>query len=263
MKKNMKIILAVMAALVIMGAAAAGVVLFFGAGQNKQAAQSVQKQEKADPIQAEEEYQELQGQVVEEKEDPYESVIDFKALQEINPDVYAWIQIPGTNIDYPILQSAVEADDYYLNTTIDGKSGYPGSIYTEKYNATDFSDPVTVVYGHNMKEGTMFTDLHKYTDKTFFDQNPYIYIYLPDRTLKYQIFAAVAFDDRYILGNYNFQDKEDFQKYLDELRSSIDGNVNNDVQVTQESTILTLSTCIGEYPEQRWLVNATLVDEEN
>ncbi len=263
MKKNTKIILAVIAALVIMGAAAAGAVLFFGAGQNKQAAQSVQKQEKADPIQAEEEYQELQGQVVEEKEDPYESVIDFKALQEINPDVYAWIQIPGTNIDYPILQSAVEADDYYLNTTIDGKSGYPGSIYTEKYNATDFSDPVTVVYGHNMKEGTMFTDLHKYTDKTFFDQNPYIYIYLPDRTLKYQIFAAVAFDDRYILGNYNFQDKEDFQKYLDELRSSIDGNVNNDVQVTQESTILTLSTCIGEYPEQRWLVNATLVDEEN
>ena len=132
MKKNTKIILAVIAALVIMGAAAAGVVLFFGAGQNKQAAQSVQKQEKADPIQAEEEYQELQGQVVEEKEDPYESVIEFKAFQEINPDVYAWIQIPGTNIDYPILQSAVEADDYYLNTTIDGKSGYPGSIYTEK-----------------------------------------------------------------------------------------------------------------------------------
>lgn len=262
MKKSVKIIAAVIAALVIVAAAAAGVILFFGAGQNEQAAQSVQKQEEADPIEAEEEYQELQGQVVEEKEDPYESVIDFEALWEINPDVYAWIQIPGTNIDYPILQSVVEADEYYLNTTIDGKTGYPGSIYTEKYNATDFSDPVTVVYGHNMKEGTMFSDLHNYTDRAFFDQNAYIYIYLPDRTLKYQIFAAVAFDDRYLLGNYNFRDPADFQTYLDELRSSIDGNVNNEVQVTQDSTILTLSTCIGEYPDQRWLVNATLVEVE-
>lgn len=262
MKKSVKIIAAVIAALVIAAAAAAGVILFFGAGQNEQAAQSVQKQEEADPIEAEEEYQELQGQVVEEKEDPYESVIDFEALWEINPDVYAWIQIPGTNIDYPILQSVVEADEYYLNTTIDGKTGYPGSIYTEKYNATDFSDPVTVVYGHNMKEGTMFSDLHNYTDRAFFDQNAYIYIYLPDRTLKYQIFAAVAFDDRYLLGNYNFRDPADFQTYLDELRSSIDGNVNNEVQVTQDSTILTPSTCIGEYPDQRWLVNATLVEVE-
>lgn len=73
MKKSVKIIAAVIAALVIVAAAAAGVILFFGAGQNEQAAQSVQKQEEADPIEAEEEYQELQGQVVEEKEDPYET----------------------------------------------------------------------------------------------------------------------------------------------------------------------------------------------
>ena len=259
MKKTKKIVIAAVAALIIVLGAAAGVIFFF---QQEASEAVVQEQvEEADPVEAEEEYQTLQGEAVTQAEDPVQNQVDFEALQEINPDVYAWIQIPGTNVNYPILQSVTEADDYYLNTTIDGKAGYPGSIYTEKYNSTSFTDPVTVVYGHNMKEGTMFADLHKYTDRTFFDSNPYIYIYLPDKTLKYQIFAAVAFDDRYRLGNYNFQDKDDFQKYLDELRSSIDGNVNLDVPVSQESKILTLSTCIGEYPDQRWLVNATLVGE--
>lgn len=260
MKKTQKIVIAVIAALIIVLGAAGGVIFFFQQEDPQILAQ--EQTEEADPLEAEEDYQALQGEAVTQAEDPAQNQVDFEELQKINPDVYAWIQIPGTNINYPILQSVTEADDYYLNTTIDGKTGYPGSIYTEKYNSTSFTDPVTVVYGHNMKEGTMFADLHNYTDKTFFDSNPYIYIYLPDRTLKYQIFAAVAFDDRYILGNYNFQDKDDFQKYLDELRSSIDGNVNQDVQVIQESKILTLSTCISEYPNQRWLVNAVLVEEK-
>lgn len=255
MKKSVKIIIAVMAVALIAGGAV-GAVAYTRYQEEKQ------KAEEADPNQAEAGYQDMQANLVIENEDPYESKIDFESLWEVNEDAYAWIQIPGTVIDYPILQSATEEDDYYLNTTIDGKKGYPGSIYTEKYNSTAFTDPVTVVYGHDMLEGTMFTDLHKYEDKAFFDSNPYIYIYLPDRTLKYQIFAAVRFDDRYILGNYNFLEAEDFQSYLDELRSSIDGNVNPDVEVTQQSSILSLSTCIADAPENRWLVNATLVEQE-
>lgn len=256
MKKSVKIIIIALAAFILAGGAAGGV-FYYVHQQEKKEAEKI-----ANPEESEKEYQKMQETVVEAAEDPYESKIDFTALQEVNPDVYAWIQIPNTNVDYPILQSVVEEDEYYLNTTIDGKTGLPGSIYTEKYNTPYFTDPVTVVYGHDMLDGTMFTDLHKYKDKAFFDSNPYFYIYLPDRTLKYQVFAAVAFDDRYILGNYNFSDPDDFQKYLDELRSSMDGNVNLDVEVTQESTIVTLSTCIAEYPDQRWLVSATLVGQE-
>lgn len=254
-KKTM-IIIIIAAAVVLLGGAGAGMWLYFG-GQN-----TVSEPVQADPEEAQKDYEEMQEEVVTENDDPMQRKIDFEALREINPDVYAWIWIPGTNIDYPILQSAVEADDYYLNTTIDGKKGYPGSIYTEKYNTTSFTDPVTVVYGHELKNGTMFSELHSYTDREFFDSYPYIYIYTPDQTLKYQIFAAVAFDDRYILGSYNFMDVDDFQKYLDELRSSIDGNVNQDVEVTQDTKILTLSTCISEYPDQRWLVNGTLADAQ-
>ena len=63
----------------------------------------------------------------------------------MNPDVYAWIWIPGTNVDYPILQSETEPDEYYLNHTIEKKEGLPGTIYTEKYNSKEFTDPVTII----------------------------------------------------------------------------------------------------------------------
>ncbi len=254
MKKSVKIMIVVLAALILAGGAAGGV-FYYSYQQEKKEAEKI-----ADPAEAEKNYQKLKENFVEESEDPYQSEIDFESLKEVNQDIYAWIRIPETRVDYPIVQSVVEADDYYLNTTIDGKTGLPGSIYTEKYNTPYFTDPVTIVYGHDMLDGTMFTDLHKYEDKVFFDSHPYFYIYLPDRMLKYQVFAAVAFDDRYILGNYNFRDPDDFQKYLDELRSSIEGNVNPNVAVAPESTILTLSTCIADSPNQRWLVNATLVE---
>lgn len=104
--------------------------------------------------------------------------IDFAAAQATNPDVYAWIWIPGTNIDYPILQSETEDDAYYLNHTIEKKEGLPGTIYTEKYNGKEFSSPVTVVYGHNMKNGSMFADLHKFEDRAFLMQiHTYIFIF--------------------------------------------------------------------------------------
>ena len=103
-------------------------------------------------------YQKVQKQVEEKKqeEDAEDEIpIDFASLKETNPDIYAWIEIPDTNVNYPIVQSA-DDDSYYLNHTIDGQEGYPGSIYTEKVNAKDFSDFNTVIYGHDMKDGSMF-----------------------------------------------------------------------------------------------------------
>lgn len=82
-------------------------------------------------------------------------------------------------------------------------------------------------------------------------------IYTTNQTLKYRVFATVTFDDRYLMESYNFSYPDDFQKYLDELRSSINGHVNMDVNVTQETGIITLSTCIATSPNERWLVNAT------
>ena len=106
----------------------------------------------------------------EEEKDPVEIPIDFATLQKENPDVYAWIKIENTNIDYPILQK--EGDNgYYLTHTMENKESPEGSIFTEDYNSTDFEDPNTVIYGHDMKNGSMFQNLLEYQDKEFFDHN--------------------------------------------------------------------------------------------
>jgi sortase B len=160
------------------------------------------------------------------------------------------------------LQNAEEDDDYYLNRTMEGQEGLPGSIYMEKYDTPDFTDPVSVIYGHTLHDGTMFSELKKYKERDFFDENPYIYIYLPDGTVKkFQIFASVAFDDRYLIMSYAFTYDKDFNQFISDLKACMDGNVNEDVSVEFGDSVITLSTCIDEFPDQRWLVNAVLVEE--
>lgn len=189
--------------------------------------------------------------------------VKFEELQAVNPDVYAWITVPGTDIDYPILQHASD-NSYYLMHNIDGSYGYPGCIYTENLNSKDFTDNNTVIYGHNMKNGSMFAQLHKYEDSDFFDANREVLIYLPDEVLHYTIFAAHIYDDRHLLYSFDFTDPEVYQKYLDSIFSIRDmsANIDKDITVTTDDQIITLVTCIGSQPSNRLLVQAVLTDRE-
>lgn len=211
---------------------------------------------------AKDSYDKAKADNVKDADELFDVEIDFEGLKQTNPDVVGWIKIPGTNIDYPVLQSKEEEDNYYLERTIDGQVGLPGSIYMEKYDASDFSDNISIIYGHTLHDGTMFSELKKYRDKEFFDENPYIYIYYPGGVKKYQLFATVAFDDRYLVMSYAFTYDEDFNKYISDLKACMDGNINNDLDVKFGDSIVTLSTCIDEFPDQRWLVNGVLVDEK-
>lgn len=189
--------------------------------------------------------------------------VKFEELQEVNPDVYAWITVPGTDIDYPILQHASD-NSYYLMHNIDGSYGYPGCIYTENMNSKDFTDNNTVIYGHNMKNGSMFAQLHKFEDPDFFDANREVLIYLPGEVLHYTIFATHIYDDRHLLYSFDFTDPEVYQKYLDSIFSTRDmsANIDKDITVTTDDQIITLVTCIGSQPNNRLLVQAVLTDRE-
>lgn len=189
--------------------------------------------------------------------------VKFEELQAVNPDVYAWITVPGTDIDYPILQHASD-NTYYLMHNIDGSYGYPGCIYTENMNSKDFTDNNTVIYGHNMKNGSMFAQLHKFEDPDFFKENKEVLIYLPDEVLHYTIFAAHIYDDRHLLYSFDFTDPEVYQKYLDSIFSTRDmsANIDKDITVTTDDQIITLVTCIGSQPTNRLLVQAVLTDRE-
>lgn len=188
--------------------------------------------------------------------------IDWKALREINEDIYAWITVPGTVIDYPVLQHAEEMD-YYLNHNLDGSRGYPGCIYTQPINAKEWDDPHTVLYGHNMKDGTMFDGLHQYEDSLFFEENPYIYIYSEGCIRVYQIFAAYEFSNEHLLLNFDTKNPETYSSYLREIfqRDGKNDNINKEIEVTAEDKIITLSTCITNKKANRYLVQAVLVAE--
>lgn len=197
------------------------------------------------------------------QEQDVEIPVDFDALQQQNPDIYAWIEIPGTVIDYPVLRNE-ENTDYYLKHTAEKTEGLPGAIYTQNANAADFSDNVTVIYGHNMKNKTMFGELHNYEEEDFFKKTKTIYIYTPEHILTYQIFAAHIYDDRLIIDSFDTENTQGFQQYLDSIYASRNmvNHFDNDTKVTTNDRIITLSTCVGGQNQQRYLVQAVLVDEK-
>ena len=180
--------------------------------------------------------------------------VDFEKLWEINPEIYAWIEIPGTSVAYPIVQSASD-NSYYLNHTIEGMAGYPGSIYTEGINSKDFQDFNTMIYGHDMEDGSMFGGLHQFEDSEYLKNHETLIIYTPEHKLTYRIFMTLTYDDRHIMGSFDFSEKEEREAYLATIG-------NTDTEVTADSKIVTLSTCIATQPSNRFLVEAVLVNEE-
>ena len=217
------------------------------------------------------EYEKIKEKVVTEEpkkpeETPKSTVeipIDFQTLQNMNPDIYAWIKVPGTVIDYPIVQSGTD-NSYYLNHSVEHDENKAGAIFTEDYNTKTFEDPNTVIYGHGMANGSMFDGLHQYMDRDFFDQNKEVIIYMPDKILHYQIFAAYLYDNRHLLQSFNFDNKDIYQAYLDMVFGIRDmkSNIDTAASVTADDKIITLSTCYAGMDNRRYLVQAVLVSIE-
>ena len=211
--------------------------------------------------------QEISRAVEEESgEEEPENPINFDEVKKTNEDIVAWIEVPGTVIDYPILQSSEDMEeDFYLNHNLDGSGGYPGCIYIQKCNSADFSDPVTVVYGHNMKDGTMFKDLHKFQDLSFFEENTDINVYTPDDVKKYRIVAATTYDDRLIPDAFNnFKETTDVLEFLGSVASqgsSVKNHMLEDVDIYGASSYIVLSTCTSD-PTVRYIVVGMAIDSE-
>lgn len=234
------------------------------AAMTEEEIQALYKEHKKESV-VEEITEEATTEAVEEPETVMEEIvdspIDWEGMWEINEDVYAWITVPGTVIDYPILQHATD-NTYYLNYNIDGSYGYPGCIYTENMNAKDFTDNNTVIYGHNMKNGSMFAGLHQYEDGNFFMEHPQVLIYTPEKEFEYTIFAAYIYDDRHLMYSFDFTNEDVYASYLDTVLNirDLSANIRDDVTVTKDDNIITLVTCMSNQPDKRLLVQAVLND---
>ena len=197
--------------------------------------------------------------------DAAENPVNFTMLSQINPELYAWIRIPNTNIDYPVAQHKGEDQTFYLHHDMYGTPQFAGCVYSESANSTDFEDPVTVLFGHNMKNGSMFQNLFLFGEESFFSNNRYVYIYTPGMIRVYEIYSAYPYDDRNIMKSFDFADRNEREKYIKESQHprSMEAMVREGTEVTQESKVLTLSTCIAGQTDARYLVQAVLIYEED
>jgi len=195
--------------------------------------------------------------------------IDFASIQEKYSDVCAWIQIPGIdNIDYPILQSKPQDDDnLYLYRDVDGNKDRAGSIYIQKHNKKDFSDPCTLIYGHNMLNGSMFGKLYdgsgkQFCNEEFFNEHRTIFVYTPGHILEYEIISAFVYDNRHIMNAFNFDVEEEKMEFFNTCTNpkSLTKQVVEGATLETNDKIITLSTCTGN-DNTRYLVVGKLISD--
>lgn len=182
------------------------------------------------------------------------AAIDLDALREVNPDVIGWILIPDSNINYPILQG--EDNDFYLNHTWEGKKNSVGSIFLEHLNSPDFTDFNTIVYGHNMNDGSMFANVRRYSTDWYWERHPYIYIATDTGVYRYEVFSSYKAELDSSAYGLSFQQEKTRASFLvDALESS---QIITNVIPDTTDRVLTLSTCSGAGYSTRWVVHARL-----
>ena len=164
----------------------------------------------------------------------------LKDLKKLNPDVKAWIQVPKTNIDYPVVQG--QDDMEYINKNVYGEFELSGAIFLSCLNKDDFSDPYNLVYGHNMKNGGMFADVADFTNKEYFETHQKVKLYLTDATRKIRFFACmkVTAADAKIYHPDGYR-KENLKDLLDYIQAN--AVQYRDVNVADENSLIALSTC--------------------
>ena len=180
--------------------------------------------------------------------------IDLDALREVNPDVIGWIRIPGTKVDYPLLQG--QDNDYYLKHTWDGKENSVGSIFMEHRNSPELTDFNTIVYGHNMNDGSMFANIRRYATDWYRQRHPYVYIAGPAGVYRYEVFSsyqAAVDSPAYGLSFHQDKTRADF------LGTAIrDSQADFGIRPELTDRVLTLSTCSGVGYSHRWVLHARL-----
>lgn len=184
--------------------------------------------------------------------------VDFAALKEVNEDVVGWIYIEALDgVSYPVVQGA--NNDEYLHTTYEGNYNFAGTIFVDYENKGDFTDCNTLVYGHNMKNGSMFGNLKDFTkDTKAYEKSRYFWILTPEKNYRYEIISAYTTpvnSDTYTL--FKGPGKE-FEEYLKKIVSYSE-IATEPGELTIKDRIITLSTCTGN-ESTRFVVQGKLVN---
>lgn len=191
-----------------------------------------------------------------EKEEHYHKVIEALIAQYGNDDVIGFIDIPGADVAYPIVQGP--DNDFYLRRGINKEYDIAGSIFIDVNNKPDFNDDNTVIYGHHLEIKSMFTPLDQYRKQEFAENHQTIYLATRDELREYRVFSAYGIPADYEYRTLYFTNRDDVVPYFNKLRSNSEVLLDSD-PFKSDDKIITLSTCQYDYDDQRLAIHAVRV----
>lgn len=200
-----------------------------------------------------------------------DSQIDFTALKAENPNIFAWLYVPDTQIDCPVPQDG-QSDDFYSNHNAFGEDDPHGAVYIELANVTDMCDFNTILHGNAFKnpdsrkaQSYPFTDLYRFADPAFFDSHEKMYLYLDGNVLTYEIFAAYERENTSLIRDYDFTDTISCLSFLNDLYSTRDLQMNlrdGWSFITPYHFLVTLTAHKEDDPEHQFVIVAVLTQDE-
>ena len=208
-------------------------------------------------------YEKLTPEVVIENPDTNEvdtaPLFDWEKLKQINGDFVGWIRLDDSTVDYPFVQGT--DNEYYLRHLFDGTYNNSGCVFMDVNNNRDFSDKNTILYAHNMKNGTMFASIEKYKDASYYDGHKVIHIYTEAATYDVYPVAGIVTDGQDDYVRTSFNDDNDFMSYVNRFVSS--STFTSEQSIESTDRIVMLSTCNYDRSDGRYVLIGKLVQEDN
>ncbi|MCI5687673.1 MAG: class B sortase [Emergencia sp.] len=186
--------------------------------------------------------------------------INFKTLREQNKDVKAWLYSEGTVINYPVVQG--DDNSYYLYRMVNGEWNGKGSLFIDYRVESPFRDFNTIIYGHRMKDGSMFRSLIEYENKRYYDKHPVMELITPKHKYDVEIFGVVRISADSPMYKCQFASYEEKAHYLTKIKENSLINID-EVEVSAEDRIVMLSTCTYEFEDARMVVYGKLVEKKD
>lgn len=183
------------------------------------------------------------------------AAIDFDSLHEISEDAVAWLYLPDTKINYVIAQA--EDNEYYLHRLLDGTGANCGTLFMDYRCSAGFTDYNTVIYGHHMKDGTMFASLMEYQEQEYYEAHPVMYLYVPGHRYTLELIAGYTTDTEDIVYSIPATKEDRDTMLANAYRHS---TFESGVIAKEEDRLVTLSTCSYAYDDGRYVVVERIVE---
>ena len=182
-------------------------------------------------------------------------IIDFEKLHKINKKCFGWLQIPNTDVSYPVVYT--DDNSYYLRRALDGSKLSSGTLFADKRNKKFAEDDNTVIYGHHVQSGIMFAPLVKYKNQNFFDEHQYGYMITPEGNYRIDFFAGFITTPKDDVYSTALQTENRFNSFVERCISSSD--FKTDIKPEYGEKLVTLSTCTYEFDDARYVVVGRIV----